>query len=191
MPREPSNGYNDIAEEFMRVRSNSGAEVARVWAKSLPKGASVLDIGAGNGVPITQALVDAGLKISAIDASSKMVAAFRQNFPEIEIACEPVQTSTFFDQKFDGVVAVGLIFLLSEEDQRNFIAKVAKALKLGGQILFSAPKESGAWEDVLTVKASRSLGEKEYKRLLKANGFGVIETREDEGGSNYFLATVT
>lgn len=191
MPRDPSNGYNEIAEEFMRARSNSGAEVARSWAKSLPRGASVLDIGAGNGVPITQALVEAGLNVSAIDASPIMVAAFRENFLDIEIACEPVQTSTFFDQKFDGILAVGLIFLLTEEDQRDLITKAAKALNPGGQFLFSAPKEIGEWEDVLTGLTSHSLGEAEYYRLLKANGFGKIETREDEGGSNYFLATVT
>lgn len=191
MPRDPSHGYDAIAEEFMRVRSKYGAQVVRAWAESLPKGANVLDMGAGNGLPITRALVDAGVNVSAIDASPKMVSAFRQNFPDVEIGCEPVQTSAFFDQKFDGVVAVGLIFLLTEEDQRSLIAKSAMALKPGGQFLFSAPKEIGEWEDVLTGQVSRSLGEGEYRRHLKANGFEKIETRKDEGGSNYFLATVT
>ena len=37
----------------------------------------VLDVGAGSGEPLTAELIKAGFDVSAIDASPKMVAAFR------------------------------------------------------------------------------------------------------------------
>ncbi|HMI63810.1 MAG TPA: class I SAM-dependent methyltransferase, partial [Puia sp.] len=47
------------------------------------------------------------------------------------VACESVERSSFFNRSFDGVIAVGLMFLLSEETQRTLIPKMAAALNPG------------------------------------------------------------
>lgn len=184
-----SEGYDDIAEAFMAARSNVGAELVRAWARgTLPEQATILDIGCGSGVPISEALIKEGFEVHGIDASPKLVAAFQQRFPKSPIACEAAQTSTFFAHTFEAAVAIGLIFLLSEEDQRAVIQRIADALNPGGHFLFSAPTESGEWEDVLTGRKSRSLGETRYISLLQHAGLRFNACLKDENGNNYYAA---
>ena len=185
-----SNGYDAIVEDFIRLRSQkTGVEVVHNWAKSFEPESEILDIGAGYGLPLTQILVDHRLSVCAIDASPKMVAAFRQKFPNIEVACEAAENSTFFNRKYDGILSVGLIFLLSPDAQRQLFLRMAKALKPGGRLLFSAPKETGAWQDVLSKRESYSLGETEYHHLLTASALQISGSYVDEGGSHYYAAT--
>jgi len=112
-----SNGYERVSKQFLAGRGRApstavGAREVRDWARTLPRGATVLELGCGSGLPITKQLVDQGLSVFAVDASPSMVQAFRKNFPEVPIACEAVEESTFFERTFDAVVSWGLIFLL-------------------------------------------------------------------------------
>lgn len=187
---DTSNGYEAVADAFVAARSGSttGLAIIRQWAASLPRGASVIDIGCGSGEPVTAALIDAGLTVSALDASPALVAAFRQRFPDVEVACEPAERSRFFGHSFDGAVAIGLMFLLPEKAQRTLIGNVAEALNPGGRFLFTAPRQVCAWDDVLTGRRSTSLGAEEYGRILEAAGLGLIAEHVDEGGNHYFEA---
>ncbi|WP_306127205.1 class I SAM-dependent methyltransferase, partial [Roseitalea sp. MMSF_3516] len=92
---DTSNGYEAVADTFVAARSGSttGLAIIRQWAASLPAGGTVIDIGCGSGEPVTVALIDAGLTVSALDASPALVAAFRQRFPDVEVACEPAERS--------------------------------------------------------------------------------------------------
>ena len=192
---DASNGYEGIAAEFLagRGRASStavGAREVRNWARTLPSGATVLDLGCGPGLPITKVLVEEGLNVYGIDASPSLVNAFRHNFPEIPIACESVQDSLFFNRLFDGVIAWGLIFLLLPEDQRRLIQRVAKILVPGGRFLFtSSPEvEPLVWNDAMTGLESRSLGPVEYRKLLSEAGLRVTSEYEDVGENHYFDA---
>jgi len=102
------------------------------------------------------------------------------------IACEAVQDSKFFDRTFDGVLAWGLMFLLSPEDQRRLIQRIADILVPGGRLLFTCPAEIGFGNDVMTGLESRSLGAEEYRRRLSAVGLYVASEYEDEGQNHYF-----
>lgn len=189
MSIDRSEGWDDIAERFMAVRSDIGASLVRSWAReNLPESGSVIDIGCGSGVPIARALMKEGFAVFGIDASPALIAAFRRRFPDAPSACEAAQHSDFFHRSFDAAVAVGLLFLLSEEDQRSVIARVGRSLRPGGRFLFSAPRESCEWADMLTGRRSRSLGEAAYARLLDASGLRLLGCRMDEGGNNYFDA---
>jgi len=184
-----SNGYDAVAEEFMRVRSSiTGVKILRTWMARLPAGGSVLDVGVGSGVPLTAALIDAGFNVSAIDASPKMVAAFQRRFPDVEIACEPAERSSFFGRQFDGILAVGLVFLLPASIQIELITRMSGALKPGGRLLFSAPWQTGEWDDVLTGLRSVSLGDKAYRKCLTAAGLEITGEYTDEGESYYYEA---
>src|SRR3954462_4923429 len=120
---DKSNGYEDIAEAFTRVRTVSiGPNVVRKWAKGLRPGASVLDLGCGNGVPISEVLIQEGFAVHGVDASATLGAKFRERFPNATVECASVEDSAFFHRRFDAVVAWGLMFLLSPETQRNLIA---------------------------------------------------------------------
>jgi len=185
---DKSNGYENVAQEFMDARSNNGLNIIRNWASGFRPADSILDLGCGNGIPITQVLLEAELTVSAIDASPTMVAAFQQNYPQVEVVCEAVQTSSFFHRKFDGILAIGLIFLLSEDDQIQLLNRMAHALSPKGRLLFTSPHQICSWEDILTEQISRSLGAKAYKGLLHSLGLEITGEYIDEGQSYYFAA---
>lgn len=184
-----SEGWNDVAEQFMAMRSTTGVRLVRSWARdSLPQSGSVADIGCGSGVPIAQALIEEGFEVFGIDASPILIAAFQRRFPGVFSACETAQDSAYFHRKFDGAVCVGLLFLLTEKDQQQVIRRVANSLMAGGRFLFSAPREKCEWRDTLTGRNSMSLGSEEYERLLRETGLEPVGSCVDEGGNNYYNA---
>ena len=190
---DPSNGYEGIAAEFLAGRGRApstgiGAKEVREWARTLPKGAAVIDLGCGSGLPISRALVDEGVSLFAVDASPSMIHAFRNNFPGTPVMCESVLDSFFFIRRFDGVVAWGLMFLLLPEEQRRLIQRMADILQPDGRLLFTAAAEPAEWEDAMTGLKSRSLGAEEYRRLLAAAGLSVLREYEDVGENHYYDA---
>ena len=190
-----SNGYEGVAAEFLAGRGRApstaiGTRTVHDWVRRLRRGATVIDLGCGSGLPITKVLVAEGLSVYAIDAASSLVQAFRRNFPDVPVACEAVEDSSFFDRIFDGVLAWGLMFLLSPEEQRRLIRRIADILAPGGRLLFTscAGTEPLVWKDAMTGLESRSLGAAEYRRLLSAAGLSVNREYEDEGQNHYFDA---
>jgi SAM-dependent methyltransferase len=184
-----SNGYEAIAAEFISRRSCTiGVSVVREWARSLPRGASILDIGCGPGVPISRALIDDGFQVHGVDASPAMIAAFRERCPGAPAECRAVEEAAFFDRDFDAAVSWGLMFLLSGETQRSLVAKVARALKPGGSFLFTAPEQMCDWNDAMTGRLSISFGFAAYRVILAAEGLELVDTRSDEGENHYYIA---
>jgi SAM-dependent methyltransferase len=190
---DPSNGYEGIAGEFLSGRGRApstgiGARQVREWAGTLSRGAAVIDLGCGSGIPITRELISQSLNVYAMDASPSMVRAFQRNFPKIPVACESVQDSLFFIRRFDAVLSWGLMFLLSPEQQRHLIRLFADILVPGGRLLFTSPSEPELWSDAMTGLESRSLGAEEYRTQLSAVALSVTREYEDEGENHYYEA---
>lgn len=184
-----SSGYETIASEFLQHRSSGiGVNEVRNWARTLPRGGSVLDLGCGSGIPLTSVLVDEKLEVFAVDASPTLVDAFRRNLPGTPILCEAVQTSSLFNRSFDAVLDWGLMFLLEPEDQSRLIRRVGEILAPNGRFLFTSPAESCAWHDAMTGMQSVSLGADKYRLLLGAAGASVKSEFLDEGQNYYFDA---
>ena len=185
-----SNGYDAVAPEFMRRRGQSSVGIAtiRAWARSLPPGAPILDLGCGHGLPISMALMNDGFVVYGVDASPSLIAEFRRRFPRAQAACEPVEGSRFFNRTFDGALAVGLMFLLPAVAQRELIRRVASALNPGGRFLFTSPAQACTWTDMLTGHESLSLGLEEYHAVLSKAGLTLAGEHVDEGGNHYFDA---
>lgn len=183
-----SNGYEIVAPEFMRRREQSiiGVATVRMWSRLLPRGGAILDLGCGSGAPISMALNDEGFVVYGIDASASLTAAFRCRLPHAHVACEAIEDSRFFDRTFDGVIAVGLMFLLPSDVQRNLIHKVAVAMNPDGRFLFTAPAQPCTWTDVLTGHQSHSLGAEEYKAAFLEAGLTLMGEYEDEGENHYY-----
>ena len=184
-----THGYDALARVFAASRSKvvGVAEVQR-WAEQLRAPAEVLDVGCGPGVPLTAALIEAGCRVWAVDASPQMVALFSARFPDVPVAREPVESMTHFGRQFDGVLAWGLVFLLEPDQQRAAIAHLADAVAPGGQLLFTAPAQVLEWHDVMTGERSRSLGVDEYRRLLDQHAVSLLHEFDDEGENHYYVA---
>ena len=189
---DKSNGYEDISTIFIQGRGQAvhgiGASSVRAWAKTLKTGSIVLDLGCGTGIPVSKILIDEGMMVYGVDASPSMVKAFRQNFPDMPIACEAAEDSSFFDQKFDAIISWGLLFLLSEETQIMLLKKAATALKPGGKLLFTTPYKAIVWNDAMTGQRSVSLGAEKYKELISSSGLSLIGEFEDVGENHYYDA---
>lgn len=185
---DKSNGYDALADVFMRARNAGiGPPVVREWCKSLPPDATVLELGCGFGL-ISQVIVDAGLTLYGIDASEKMIRAFRERFPKIQAECAAAEESAYFDRSFDAIVAWGLLFLLPENTQKTVIAKASQALARGGQFLFTATEKPAQWDDGMTGLPSVSLGAERYDELLAEHGLEVTGHATDIGDNYYFFA---
>jgi SAM-dependent methyltransferase len=188
-----SNGYESVSQEFLARRGNSGTrsiaigvKEVRKWAKTLPRGCNVLDLGCGPGFPITVVLVEEGLQVFGVDAAPSFVAAFQRNLPGTPIVCESVLESRFFDRTFDAVLAIGLMFLLKAEEQHRLIRRFAEILVPGGHLLFTSPARPVVWNDAMTGLESISLGAEQYRKLLRTAGISVADEYEDVGENHYF-----
>ena len=185
-----SNGCEEAAEDFIRKRNSLiGPAAVRAWSKTLPLGASVLDLGCGHGVPISQVLINDGFAVYGVDASAKMIAAVRGRFPDAHAECSSVEDSEFFNTTFDGVVAWGLMFLLSPGIQALVIRKIARALKRGGKLIFTSPREAVTWTDVMTKRESISLGFQAYQEILLAEALVLSGEQSDQGENHYYLVS--
>ena len=186
---DSSGGYDALAREFMLRRNPTiGVATVRRWARALPPGGAVLDLGCGHGVPISQALIQDGFAVYGVDASPAMAAAFHERLPRAHVACEAVEDSGLFGRTFDGVVAWGLLFLLAADAQVALIHRVASVLLPGGSFLFTAPEQACTWTDMLTGRQSVSLGNEGYRAVLAAAGLELLAEHQDEGGNHYYDA---
>lgn len=95
---EAYEAYEAHAQEFLSAREKSlvGRSVAAQWAASLEPRSEVLEIACGGGFPVTQALIEAGHCVWAMDASPSLVAVFQSRFPNIPVQCSTAQTCDFF-----------------------------------------------------------------------------------------------
>jgi 2-polyprenyl-3-methyl-5-hydroxy-6-metoxy-1,4-benzoquinol methylase len=187
IPDDKSHGYEEAAESFVSARSpRIGASTVREWSQTLAPGSSILDLGCGHGVPISQALAEEGFIVYGVDASATLIEMFRRRFPSAHAECSAVEESDFFRRTFDGVVAWGLLFLLPPAVQSVVIRKIARTLNPNGKFLFTSPKEVVTWRDVLTGGESVSLGAERYQQILRVEGLVVVGEQSDEGGNYYY-----
>lgn len=184
---DSSNGWDAIAGDFMARRSPLiGVATVRQWARLLAPHATLLDLGCGHGVPIAAALVADGFSVYGVEASPALAAEFAGRFPGSAVACEAAEQSRFFGRSFDGILAVGLMFLLPAEAQRQLVRRVASHLVPGGRLLFNAPTQQVTWTDLLTGRPSTSLGREGYLASLSAAGLALAAEHVDEGGNHYY-----
>ena len=187
---DASNAYEACAAQFINARdpSSIGASTVDRWAKSIPNKASLLELGCGTGYPITRKISKLDLQYYAVDSSPTLIKLFRARFSSISTQCVRVQDFDYFDQKFDAVLAVGLIFRLTDEDQMNLISRISNALNVHGQFLFSAPSQIVHWKDICAGCECLSLGQAKYEEILQEAGFRFLTTYMDEGKNYYYEA---
>jgi SAM-dependent methyltransferase len=133
-------------------------------------------------------LLEERLSVYGVDASPTLIAAFRHNFPDVPVACERAEDSTFLKRTFDGVLAWGLIFLLPTDTQISLLQRIGRALAPGGRLLFTAPEVPCQWTDTLTGCPSQSLGALTYRDILHTAGLELIGQHDDEGQNHYYDA---
>ena len=185
--------YDLIAEWYSAERvGQTGVPEVKALASSIPRGSRVLDIGCGNGIPITRALMEASHQVTGLDSSSEMLERFRINCPEAPAIYGTVQCCPFPDSTFDAAVAWGVMFHLSPDEQIKAFASVSRVLKPGAPFLFTSGDEDGfdGKEDTMNGVTFRyfSFSVENYRRVLGEQGFTLMSVHADEGRNTYYLA---
>ena len=181
--------YEPYADEYISHRSEIGVEEVRAWGASLKPGSDILDLGCGHGWPLAPVLAGQGHSLFGVDVAPTLLEHYRQNVPACQTECNAILESSFFERKFDAVLASGLIFLMPEADQSACLRRIADAIETGGRFLFTAPMQVCQWQDLTSGTPSCSLGAEKYRALLNQYGLDVLAEFSGEGGNYYYDST--
>jgi ubiquinone/menaquinone biosynthesis C-methylase UbiE len=184
--------YDLIADWFGSDRGRTGVAEVLAMGSQLPPGAHILDLGCGNGVPLTEALVKAGYLVTGLDSSAGMLERFRQNLPNTPAVHGDARNCPFQDDCFDAEISVGMLFHLPPKEQPKVFASVARVLKPGALFLFTAAEITNADEKGITGTMNgltfHYYALSNYRDLLTEHGFSLIHVHEDPGVATYFTA---
>ena len=179
--------YDQIAEWYVAARSSEiGIPDLAAFVRRLSPGASILDLGCGDGIPISRFLTREGYDVTALDSSLEMIARYRASFPDVFARCERAQEAHFPAASFEAVVAWGMLFHMSEADQKTVILKVAEWLRPGGWFLFTSGDVEGTSEGKMNGVTFQyvSLGVNTYRHLIDRAGM-YLETHHSDTWNNY------
>lgn len=172
--------YRRRAAEWDAARRRSGWN-DRAWidafAKELPRGGRVLDLGCGGGHPVARFLVEQGLRITGVDASPEMIALARDRMPDQEWITADMRRLAL-NRRFDGILAWDSYFHLAPEAQRSLFAVFDAHAGDHAVLMFNTGPAEGESSSTFTFETEplyhASLAPAEYRALLDRNGFEVI-----------------
>ena len=189
--------YDLIADWYAshRMGTTDGGGVPEVMAlaSSIRVGGRVLDIGCGNGVPLTKALLASGYRVVGLDSAGNMLRRFRANCPDTPAVKGVAQACPFAADIFDAAIAWGVMFHLKQAEQVQAIAGVSRVLKIGASFLFTAgDADDDSGDHVGTMNGVEfhyySFTVDGYGRILNEHGFTLVEVHHDSGKNLYYLA---
>jgi len=145
------------------------------YARALPQGAAVLDIGCGGGVPVARDLIAAGFAVTGADSSPALIARCRERFPAAEWHVADMRRLDL-GRRFDGLLAWHSFFHLHAGDQRAMFPIFAAHAAPGALLMFTSGPQAGVamgeWQGEPLFHDS--LAQEEYRSLLAANGFEML-----------------
>jgi SAM-dependent methyltransferase len=188
--------YDLIAEWYPSDRGQTvGVADALAVAATLPAHSRILDIGCGNGVPITVALVNAGHRVFGLDSSTRMLDRFRANLPGTPVVRADARSCPFQDGSFDAAVSWGMLFHLPRVDQAAAFASVSRVLKPGAPFLFTAAEIDGVDDAGITGTMNGVTfpyyAVPSYRTMLNEHGLLLVDVHDDPGVSTSYLTRKT
>ncbi|HEX5166465.1 MAG TPA: methyltransferase domain-containing protein [Thermomicrobiales bacterium] len=193
-------GYDILAETYLRVRSNDREDVRLLaeLAQRLPDGAKVLDAGCGAGVPVAQILSER-CRVTGVDISAAQIALARELVPAAEFIQADMAGLDFPDGSFDAIVSYFAIIHVPREEHPAILANFHRMLAPGGLLLLSTgagdnPDDTeDNWLDGGATMYWSHYGHADNLRLIAEADFDIILERlvtEDEefgGGTHLFV----
>ena len=180
---EPHIIYEAVAKEFDRDRSRTlmeGFYLREVRAR-LHDGAEILDLGCGTAEPIARFFIDAGCRVTGIDAAPAMLALCCERFPEMAwMECDMRKLD--IDRRFDAIIAWDSFFHLCADDQRTMFPVFQRHIAPQGLLLFTSGAKAGTAIGDLYGQPlfHASLATEEYEQLLNSHGFEVLLHRVED-----------
>ena len=170
--------FDEVAQDWDEMREGFFSDAVREKALSIADvqpGTVAADIGAGSGY-VTEALIERGLRVIAVDQSEAMLGEMRSRLPDpanIDYRVGQAESLPIFDETVDYVFAN--MYLHHVESPSVAIAEMARILKLGGRLVITDLDEH-TFEFLRTEQHDRWLGFKRHdveRWLLEAGLSGV------------------
>jgi len=185
--------YDLIADWFPSVRGRIvGVAEALALAATLATHSRILDVGCGNGVPVTEALVDAGYCVIGLDSSAGMLDHFQGNLPSVLVVRGDARRCPFVGGAFDAAISMGMLFHLSRADQALAFASVSRVLKPGAPFLFTGAEIEDADDAGITGTMNgvtfHYYAVPSYRMLAAEHGMELVNVQDDPGVATYYLS---
>jgi SAM-dependent methyltransferase len=184
--------YDLIADWFPTDRGRTvGVAEALAVAAGLPIRSRILDVGCGNGVPVTKALVNAGYRVVGLDSSAGMLSHFRANLPGTSVVRGDARCCPFVNEGFDAAISMGMMFHLPRGDQAVAFASVSRVLKPGAPFLFTGAEIAEAGDAGITGTMNgvtfHYYAVPSYRALTAQHGLVLVDVQDDPGVATYYL----
>jgi SAM-dependent methyltransferase len=194
-------GYDRVAERYaawsgdswQRERGHYGS----LLIERLPRGAAVLELGCGTGVPVARQL-STHFAVTGIDLSARSIALARDNVPGATFLHADMASVSFPAEYFDAVVAFCSIIHVPRDEHSRLLHSIARWLRPGGLFVASmGATASNDWydEDWLGAPMFWSHFDSDTNRaMIAAAGLDVLEatvrTENEDGVPVSFLWVV-
>ena len=158
----------------------------------VPAGGTILDIGCGSGEPIARHVVQCGYRVTGIDSSETLITLCRQRMPDHDWHVADMRRLSL-GTRFDGLIAWDSFFHLTVEDQRAMFPVFRAHAGAGTPLMFTSGPDHGEAMGEFGGEPlyHASLAPDEYRALLDANHFEVVDFRPEDpdcGGHTIWLA---
>jgi ubiquinone/menaquinone biosynthesis C-methylase UbiE len=167
----------------------------RPLLSGLPRGASVLDLGCGNGDPVARGL-SRRFRVTGVDISDVQIRRARRLVPDAQFLRADMTTLRFPTGSFQAVVALYSMIHVPLRKQRPLLRRIYRWLSPGGLLLAILGKTAwtGRENSWLGVKAEMYWSHTDaatYDKWLRATGFDILRRKfipEGNSGHELFLA---
>jgi ubiquinone/menaquinone biosynthesis C-methylase UbiE len=140
-------GYDKIAEVYDQEREKfDNSDEIQEFIEHLPKGATVLDVGCGGGVPVLRKLVAEGYDATGIDFSTGMLEVAKRNVPQATLIHGDVTKTDFDENSFDGIISTYAIIHIHKSLHPMMYSRIYNWLKPGGVMLVCTAHSE--WEEI-------------------------------------------
>jgi SAM-dependent methyltransferase len=163
-----SAAFDQLAAEYDRLWTRSavgGLQREAVWrhiGAFFSPGQTALDLGCGTGEDALR-LIEAGLRVRAIDASSEMVRIARERGVDAQVL--PIEDCALLAESFDAVLS-NFGALNCVEDLKALCPPLARLVKPGGHMAICVLGRFCAWETAWALLRRQSA--KPFRRWRKS-----------------------
>jgi ubiquinone/menaquinone biosynthesis C-methylase UbiE len=178
-------GYDKVAPRYFELVEHEPAGLRQHYAHMLmgtfPKGATLLELGCGSGIPATE-LLARHFRVTGVDLSGRQIESARTQVPNATFLQGDMAALDFPAATFDVVTAFYSIIHLPRAEHPVLLGNVATWLKSGGYLVATmgiSCVETGMEADWLGVPMFwSSYDSSTNKRPVQNAGLELVEAEE-------------